>query len=80
MANACRSLAPESEAAKEAEALLAEIQASPTPPKTVADRLLGVYPRPRANTDAKPTVVGDELDALGFRKEGTKPATETERR
>ncbi len=80
MANACRSLAPESEAAKEAEALLAEIQANPAPPKTVADRLLGVYPRPRSNTEAKPTAVGDELDTLGFRKDATKPATETERR
>jgi len=80
MANACRSLAPESEAAKDAEGLLAEIQANPTPPKTFADRLLGVSPRPRTSSDAKPTVVGDELDGLGFRKEAPKSATETERR
>lgn len=80
MANACRSLAPESEAAKEAETLLAEIQANPNPPKTIADRLLGAYPRPRSATDTKPAAVGDELDALGFRKEAPKSATETERR
>jgi len=80
MANACRSLAPESEAAKEAETLLAEIQANPNPPKTIADRLLGTYPRPRATADAKPVPVGDELDTLGFRKEAPKSATETERR
>jgi outer membrane protein assembly factor BamD len=80
MANACRSLSPESAAAKDAETLLTEIQVSQNPPKTIADRLLGTYPRPRATADAKPTVVGDELDALGFRKEAPKSATETERR
>jgi len=80
MANACRTLAPESEAAKEAEALLAEIQANPTPPKSFADRLLGVYPRPRAPSDPKPTVVGGELDVLGFGKEAPKSAPEPERR
>ena len=81
MANACRSLSPESEAAKEAEGLLAEIAANPFPPKTVADTLLGRYPRPRAaSADTKPTVVGDDLDSLGFRKEAPKSATETERR
>lgn len=76
MANACRTLAPESEAAKEAEALLAEIQANPTPPKSFADRLLGVYPRPRTAADTKPTAVGEELDGLGFGKEAPKSATE----
>lgn len=80
MANACRSLSPESEAAKEAETLLAEIAANPNPPKTIADRLLGTFPRPRTTADAKPTVVGDDLDTLGFRKEAPKSATETERR
>jgi tetratricopeptide (TPR) repeat protein len=80
MANACRSLAPETDAAKEAETLLAEIQANPTPPKTIADRLLGTYPRPRTTVDAKPVPVGDELDTLGFRKEAPKSATETDRR
>jgi tetratricopeptide (TPR) repeat protein len=80
MANACRNLAPESEAAKEAEGLLAEIQASPTPPKSVADRLLGVYPRPRTTAEPKPTVVGEELDVLGFGKGAPKSATEPERR
>ncbi len=80
MANACRSLSPESEAAKEAETLLAEIAANPNPPTTIADTLLGRYPRPRTVADAKPTAVGDDLDTLGFRKEAPKSATETERR
>jgi hypothetical protein len=80
MANACRNLAPESEAAKEAEGLLAEIQANPTPPKSVVDRLLGVYPRPRTTAEPKPTVVGEELDVLGFGKGAPKSATEAERR
>jgi len=80
MANACRSLSPESEAAKEAEGLLAEIAANPFPPKSVADTLLGRYPRPRGAAEAKPTAVGDDLDSLGFRKEAPKSATETERR
>jgi outer membrane protein assembly factor BamD (BamD/ComL family) len=72
MANACRNIAPESAAAKEAETLLAAIEKDPTPPKTIADRLLGTMPRPRAVTEAKPQVVGEDLDALGFKKEGTK--------
>lgn len=72
MANACRNIAPESAAAKEAETLLAAIEKDPTPPKTIADRLLGTMPRPRAVTEAKPQVVGEDLDALGFKKEGAK--------
>lgn len=80
MANACLTLAPESAAAKEAEALLGEILKNPDPPKTMADRLLGVHPRPRLTTDTKPAVVGDDLDALGFKKAAPKSATETERR
>jgi len=80
MANACRNIAPESAAAKEAEELLARIQKDPNPPKTIADRLLGTYPRPRTGTEAKPQVVGDELDSLGFKKEAPKSATDSERR
>ena len=80
MANACRTIAPESAAAKEAEKLLALIQQDPNPPATLADRLLGRYPRPRIDNGGKPTVVGEDLDALGFRKDVPKPATETERR
>jgi outer membrane protein assembly factor BamD len=72
MANACRNIAPESAAAKEAETLLAAIEKDPTPPKTLADRLLGTMPRPRAVTEAKPQVVGEDLDSLGFKNEGTK--------
>jgi tetratricopeptide (TPR) repeat protein len=80
MANACRTIAPESAAAKEAEKLLDLIQKDPNPPATLADRLLGRYPRPRIDNGGKPTVVGEDLDALGFRKDVPKPATETERR
>ena len=80
MANAARTIAPESAAAKEAEALLASIQQDPNPPTTLADRLLGKYPRPRIDTGAKPTTVGEDLDTLGFKREGPKPATEGERR
>lgn len=81
MANSCRSIAPESEAAKEAEALIATILRDPTPPKTLADRLLGTYPRPRMATETtKPAPVGDDLDSLGFKKEAPRSATETERR
>ncbi|MBM3867647.1 MAG: outer membrane protein assembly factor BamD [Verrucomicrobia bacterium] len=72
MANACRNIAPESAAAKEAETLLAAIEKDPNPPKTLADRLLGAMPRPRGVTEAKPQVVGEDLDALGFKKEGAK--------
>lgn len=79
MANACRSISPESAAAVEAQNLLTEIANNLTPPKTIADQLLGPYPRPLANTENKPTTVGDELDALGFRKESTLPANEKER-
>jgi len=74
MANACRNIAPESTAAKEAEAMLAAIQKDPTPPKTLADRLLGSYPRPKSANDTKPQAVGDDLDALGFKKEVPKAA------
>jgi len=56
------------------------IQKNPTPPTTLADSLLGRYPRPRADDGGKPTAVGEDLDALGFRKDAPKPATETERR
>ena len=80
MANACRNLAPESAAAKEAEELLARIQKDPNPPKTFADRLLGTYPRPRTTAEAKPQAVGDDLDSLGFKKEAPKPATGGDRR
>jgi outer membrane protein assembly factor BamD len=72
MANACRNIAPESAAAKEAETLLASIEKDPTPPKTLADRLLGTMPRPRAVTEAKPQVVGEDLDSLGFKNESSK--------
>lgn len=80
MANACRNIAPETAAAKEAEELLARIQKDPNPPKTFADRLLGTYPRPRAAAETKPQAVGDELDSLGFKKEAPKPATGGDRR
>lgn len=80
MANACRNIAPESPAAKEAEELLARIQQDPNPPKTFADRLLGTYPRPRTAAEAKPQAVGDDLDSLGFKKEAAKPATGGDRR
>lgn len=72
MANACRNIAPESAAAKEAETLLAEMEKNPTPPKTIADRLLGTMPRPRGVAEAKPQVIGEDLDSLGFKKEAPK--------
>jgi outer membrane protein assembly factor BamD (BamD/ComL family) len=80
MANACRTIAPESPAAKEAEALLAMIQKNPNPPITLADRVLGKRPRPRLDNGTAPTAVGGDLDTLGFKKEAVKSATETERR
>ncbi len=73
MANACRNIAPDSAAAKEAEQLLAAIAQDPTPPRTIADRLLGTYPRPRIGTDVKPQVIGEDLDGLGFKKDAPKP-------
>jgi hypothetical protein len=79
MANACRSISPESEAATEAQKLLAEIEKNPNPPTTIADQLLGVYPRPTSSVENKPVAVGDELDELGFRKESINPATENSR-
>ncbi len=80
MANACRNIAPESAAAKEAEELLASILKDPNPPKTIADRLLGTVPRPRVVGETKPQAVGEDLDALGFKKEAPKSATDNERR
>lgn len=80
MANAARTIAPESPAAKEAEELLALIQKDPNPPTTLADRLLGRYPRPRLDGGAKPVAVGEDLDTLGFKREAPKAATEGERR
>lgn len=74
MANACRNIAPESAAAKEAEAMLAAIQKDPTPPKSFADRLLGTYQRPKPATEVKPQAVGEDLDSLGFKKEAPKAA------
>jgi outer membrane protein assembly factor BamD (BamD/ComL family) len=74
MANACRNIAPESAAAKEAEALLAAMLKDPVPPKTIADRLLGTVPRPRSAADTKPQVIGQDLDSLGFKKEPAKAA------
>ena len=79
MANACRSISPESAAAVEAESLLKEIEKNSNPPATIADKLLGSYPRPRSNAENRPVTVGDELDALGFRKETINPATENSR-
>jgi tetratricopeptide (TPR) repeat protein len=80
MANACRNIAPESAASKEAEELLARILKDPNPPKTFADRLLGTVPRPRTAAETKPQSVGDDLDSLGFKKEAAKPATGGDRR
>ena len=80
MANACRNIAPESAASKEAEELLARIQKDPNPPKSFADRLLGTVPRPRTAAEAKPQAVGGDLDVLGFKKEEPKPATGGDRR
>jgi tetratricopeptide (TPR) repeat protein len=80
MANACRNIAPESTASKEAEELLARIQKDPNPPKSFADRLLGTYPRPRTTAEAKPQAIGGDLDVLGFKKEEPKPATGGDRR
>lgn len=80
MANACRTVAPESEAAKEAEALIAEIDRLGEPPHTLADTVLGPYPRPRKANDAKPAPVGEGLDSLGFRSEGARPVIDNERR
>jgi outer membrane protein assembly factor BamD len=79
MANACRSISPESAAAVEAASLLKEIEKNSNPPATIADKLLGSYPRPRSNAENRPVTVGDELDALGFRKETINPATENSR-
>ena len=80
MANACRSISPESTSAKEAEALLDEMQKNPDPPKSFADKLLGVYPRPKLVGDNKPVPINDDLDSLGFKKEPVKPATDADRR
>jgi outer membrane protein assembly factor BamD (BamD/ComL family) len=80
MANACRNIAPESAAAKEAEALLAAMIKDPVPPKTLADRLLGVVPRPRTAAETKPQAVGEDLDTLGFKKEPSKGAVGPESR
>ena len=80
MANACLNVAPESAAAKEAAELLMQIQKNPDPPRTIADKLLGVYPRPRPGAETKPAIVGDDLDSLGFKKEPKKNAADTERR
>ena len=80
MANSCRTVAPESAAAKEAEALIAEIEKLGEPPRTLADSVLGPYPRPRKAAEAKPAAVGDGLDGLGFRKEDARPVIDNERR
>ena len=80
MANACRNIAPESAAAKEAEVLLAQMIKDPIPPKTLADRLLGVVPRPRTAAETKPQAVGEDLDTLGFKKEPSKGAVGPESR
>lgn len=80
MANACRTVAPESEAAKEAEALIAEIEKLGEPPRSLADAVLGPYPRPRKAAEARPAPVGEDIDALGFRNEGARPVIDNERR
>lgn len=80
MANACRTVAPESEAAKEAEVLIAEIDRLGEPPRALADTVLGPYPRPRKIGETKPAAVGDGLETLGFRSEGARPVIDNERR
>jgi hypothetical protein len=52
----------------------------PVPPKTLADRLLGVVPRPRTAAETKPQAVGEDLDTLGFKKEPSKGAVGPESR
>jgi hypothetical protein len=52
----------------------------PVPPKTLADRLLGVVPRPRTAAEARPQAVGEDIDALGFKKEPAKAAVGPENR
>ena len=52
--------------------MLAAIQKDPTPPRTLADRLLGSYPRPKSANEAKPQAVGEDLDSLGFKKDAPK--------
>ena len=80
MANACRTVAPESDAAKEAEALIAEIEKLGEPPRSLADAVLGPYPRPRKTGEVRPAPVGEGLDSLGFRSEGARPVIDNERR
>ncbi len=80
MANACRTVAPESGSAKEAEALIAEIDKLGEPPRSLADSVLGPYPRPRKATEARPAPVDGGLDSLGFRKEDLRPVIDNERR
>ena len=64
----------------ELEALLAAMLKDPNPPKTLADRLLGVVPRPRTAAETKPQAVGEDLDTLGFKKEPSKGAVGPESR
>ncbi|MGA0132809.1 MAG: outer membrane protein assembly factor BamD [Opitutales bacterium] len=79
MADACRTVAPESAAAKEAEALIAEMERQGEPPRTFADTVLGPYPRPRKISETKPTAV-EGVDSLGFRRDDARPAIDNERR
>ena len=69
---------PVTAASKEAEELLERIQKDPNPPKSLADRLLGTFPRPRAISEAKPQPVGEDLTG-GFQKSAPKPATGADR-
>lgn len=70
--------APNSDAAKEAQELLAKVHADEPPPRTILDWVLGRYPKSDAG-DFVDAQSQQNLDAMGFRSksQGERPADET---
>lgn len=64
---------PESEAGRAAESLIKSIDAGAEPPATLADTVLGRYPRPKGADPARPAAAEATGNGLGFKEEPTAP-------
>ena len=64
---------PESEAGKDAARLIQSIDAGTEPPATLADTVLGRYPRPKGAEPARPAAAETAGGGLGFKEEPASP-------
>jgi len=73
MAAAAVTADPDSEAGQAAASLIKEIDAGAEPPATVADAVLGRYPRPKGTEAGRPAATETPGAGLGFREETQAP-------